>query len=145
VNGAYQNFKTLQRAAGSLGAARNDGVVSPGQLLNSIRARDTTPGKSAFAQGTAPGQQQAQAAASVLGSRLPEVGPGTAEKMALMSGAGLGWIMPAAGLGAALLTAPGQRLLQGGYGWQAAARNNPDALAALLRTAGVAGADTAQK
>lgn len=145
VNAAYQKFLTLQKAAGTIGAARKDGVVSPGQLVNAIRARDMTPNKSAFARGTAIGQQDAQNAQSVLGSHLPEVGPGTAEKMALMGGFGAGWMLPAVGIGTALLTRPGQRFLQGGYGWQAAARNNPDALAQMLRTGGVAGADTFQK
>jgi len=142
TNAAYANFKTLQKAASTIGAARNDGVVSPGQLVNAIRARDMTPGKSAFAQGTAPGQQAAQDAQKVFGSRLPEVGPGTAEKLMLVAGGGLGWMAPTAAIGGLLLTAPGQRLLQGGYGFQQWARSHPDALANALRTTAVSAADT---
>lgn len=142
VNAAYNEFKTLTKAASSNGAVNNGGNVSPQQLLTAIKARDTSAGKTAYALGTARGQQAAQNAQAVLGSRLPQVGPGTAEKLALMGGMGFGWMMPAAAIGGALLTRPGQRLMQGGYGWQAAARNNPDALAAMLRTAAVSGADT---
>lgn len=138
VNSAYANFKTLQRAAGTLGAAKQGGVVTPRQQLNAIRARDRTPDKSAFAMGKARGQQAAQSAESVLGSELPEIGPGTAEKMMLVSGLGLGWMAPSALAAAGLVTRPGQRFLQGGYGFQEAVRNNPQLLADMLRSAGVA-------
>jgi hypothetical protein len=139
VNKAYGNFKLLQRASGSLGAVRNEGIVTPLQMTNAVKAMDKTPGKSATAQGTARGQQEAQRAQRVMGSELPEVGPGTAEKMALMSGlAGLGWAAPATLAGSAFLTRPGQRLLLGGYGWQDSVRGGTDRIADVMRSAGIA-------
>jgi hypothetical protein len=67
------------------------------------------------------------------------VGPGTAEKLALMTGlAGMGWMAPTAAAGSLLLTRPGQRVMLGGYGWQQALRDNPQRLADILRSAGVA-------
>lgn len=145
VNQAYGNFKTLQRAASGLGAMRNDGVVSPQQMLNAVRAGDTTAGKSASAQGTARGQQAAQDAYKVFGSRLPEVGPGTSEAMLLgglgTAGGFTGTLIPALG-GAALFSAPGQRAMQGGYAWQAMVRAHPELAAQILRTGGNAFEDT---
>jgi hypothetical protein len=146
VNAAYGNFKTLQRASAMLGAAKNEGVVSPGQLMNSIKAGDRTAGKRAFSEGTARGQQAAQQAEGVLGSSLPEVGPGTAEKLGLLGTLGAlghfsGWTPTiAAGL---MATAPGQRFLAGGNAWQAYVRAHPDVIARYLRTAGAAGANDA--
>lgn len=142
VNAAYANFKTLQRAAGTLGAARQGGVVTPRQILNATRAADKSPGKSAFAAGRARGQQGAQTAESVLGNELPEVGPGTAEKLMLAGAFGVGWVPAAALGGLALGTRQGQRFLQGGYGFQELARRNPEMLADILRSYGVSQANT---
>lgn len=135
VNDAYANYKLLQRASSGIGAMRKEGVVTPLQMTAAVRAADRSAGKSATAQGTARGQQAAQRAQNVLGSELPEVGPGTAEKLAL---GGLGMWMGAPALGGLLLTRPGQRALMGGYGWQGALRDNPQMLADLLRSYGVA-------
>jgi len=139
VNEAYANYKLLQRASGSMGAVRNEGIVTPLQMTNAVKANDRTLGKSATTQGIARGQQEAQRAQRVLGSELPEVGPGTAEKLALMTGlAGMGWMAPTAAAGSLLLTRPGQRVMLGGYGWQQSLRDNPQRLADILRSAGVA-------
>jgi len=139
VNDAYANYKLLQRASGAMGAVRNEGVVTPLQMTNAVKAADKTPGKSATTQGIARGQQDAQRAQRVLGSELPEVGPGTAEKAALTAGLlGLGWMAPAALGGAAFLTRPGQKALMGGYGWQGGVRDATDRIADLMRSGGIA-------
>lgn len=136
VNDAYANYKLLQRASASMGAVRNEGIVTPLQMTNAVKALDKSAGKARTTQGTARGQQAAQNAQKVLGSELPEVGPGTAEKLALMGGAYT--LGPAGMAGLALLTRPGQRALQGGYGFQEAVRNRPDLLADMLRSAAAA-------
>ena len=118
INKAYAKFKTLSRAAALQGAQKQGGMVTPGQQLNAIRARDKSPDKAAFARGTAPGQQQALTAQQVYGNTLPEVGPGTAEKLMLVSGFGLPMMGMDAGATALLGTQTGQNLLMGKYGWQ---------------------------
>ena len=80
INAAYANFKQLQKAAQSP-AVQRQGVVTPNQMLSAIKATDITPGKSAFARGGARNQADVLNATRDLGSELPEVGPGTAEKL----------------------------------------------------------------
>ncbi len=81
IDSKYSEFLRVQRAAGKQGAA--DGVFSPEQLMQSIRELDKSPDKRAFARGnTVPSLlESAQQGKDVLGSRLPPVGPGTAEKL----------------------------------------------------------------
>lgn len=113
INKAYAKFKTIERAASGLGAQKAGGVVTPDQMLNSIKARDKTPDKSAFARGNAPGQQQALTAQQVYGNTLPEVGPGTAEKLLPLLGFGLPMVGADLGATALLGTQTGQRALMG--------------------------------
>lgn len=122
INQAYAKFKTIERAASTLGAQRAGGVVTPAQQLSSIRARDKTPQKSAFARGNAPGQRQALTAQEVYGSTLPEVGPGTAEKLLPIVGFGLPMMGMDLGASALLGTQTGQRFLTGGLPGQRAIR-----------------------
>jgi hypothetical protein len=142
VNRAYQRYKVLQRAGSTKGAMTHEGVVTPNQMLTAIRATDKSPNKTLTFQGRMPGQQQAQRAHDVLGSELPDVGPGTAEKLMpwLIYGGGLG--LPAMGMdsGALLLlgTPQGQRALRGDYRLQQAIARNPQVLANMMRTAGTA-------
>lgn len=138
INKAYAKFKTLERAASSLGAQKQGGVVTPAQQLNSIKARDRTPGKSAFARGNAPGQQQALTAQQVYGNELPDVGPGTAEK--LLPYLGFGLPMVGADFGGSLLlgTQSGQRALMGQLPGQAAVRQyGNEYLVPMLRQFGM--------
>lgn len=147
VNAAYANFKLLQRASGSLGAVRQEGIVTPLQMTNAVKANDRSASKVATTEGRALGQQDAQRAQRVLGSELPEVGPGTAEKMGLMGlMASGGWVAPTTtALTAAAMSRPGQRALMGGYGWQEIARKHPEVLADYLRSMGAGiGAANAQ-
>jgi len=126
INKAYAKFKTLERAAGSMGAQNAGGVVTPRQQLSSIKARDKTPDKSAFARGNAPGQQQALQANQVFGSELPEVGPGTAEKLLPLLGFGLPMMGADLGASALLGTQSGQKFLMGQLPGQAGIRKYGD-------------------
>jgi len=139
INQAYAKFKTLERAAGTLGAQKAGGVVTPAQQLNAIRARDRTPDKSAFARGNAPGQRQALTANDVYGSTLPEVGPGTAEKLLPFVGLGLPMMGMDMGATALLGTQTGQRFLMGGLpGQQPIRRLGNEYLIPALRAYGTA-------
>lgn len=121
VGKAYASFKQLQRANTSLGAQKY-GLTSPSQLLNAIKANDRTPGKSAFSGGNALNQQDVLRAERVLGNRIPEVGPGTAEKLLPLIGFGLPMLGMDAGATALLGTQTGQKFLMGGLPGQAAVR-----------------------
>lgn len=138
INKAYAKFKTLSRASSMLGAQKQGGVVTPGQQLNSIRARDRSPDKSSFARGTAPGQQQALTAQQVYGNQLPDIGPGTAEKLLPFVGMGLPMMGMDAGATALLGTQTGQNLLMGKYGWQGGVRNYSPYVIQALRNYGAA-------
>ena len=138
INKAYAKFKTLSRASSMLGAQKQGGVVTPGQQLNSIRARDKSPDKAAFSRGTAPGQQQALTAQQVYGNQLPDVGPGTAEKLLPFVGMGLPMMGMDAGATALLGTQTGQNLLMGKYGFQGGVRNYSPFLIEALRNYGAA-------
>jgi hypothetical protein len=139
IQAAYARYKTLQRAASSVGAMKQGGMVTPAQMVNAIKARDRTVNKRASAEGTAPGQQQALQAQEVLGSYLPSVGPGTAEKLAPLLGlAGVGLPFMGMDAGAALLlaTPQGQRALRGDYRLQGAVRSQAERIADLMRAYG---------
>lgn len=72
ANAAWMNFKRMQRASTSLGA--EDGVFTPEQFLNSVKAMDRSKDKAQFARGNAPGQQLAEDAKRVMGSKVPDSG-----------------------------------------------------------------------
>ena len=121
INKAYATFMQLQRATGSLGA-QTQGVTTPRQMLSAVKANDRSPGKSAFARGNALNQADVLRAEQVLGSRLPETGPGTAEKLLPVLGFGLPMVGMDMGATALLGTQTGQRFLQGALPGQAAVR-----------------------
>jgi len=138
INKAYAKFMTISRASSMLGAQKQGGVITPGQQLNAIKTRDNSPNKSAFARGTAPGQQQALTAQQVYGNQLPEIGPGTAEKLLPIVGFGLPMIGMDAGATALLGTQTGQNLLMGKYGLQGGVRKYSPYLIEALRNYGAA-------
>lgn len=121
INRAYASFMQLQRANGSLGAQKS-GLTSPAQMLNAIKANDRTPNKSAFSGGNAMNQQDVLRAERVLGNRLPDVGPGTAEKLMPFLGFGAPMLMGDMGATALLGTKTGQKFLMGGLPGQAGIR-----------------------
>lgn len=92
VNKAYANFTRLQRAAASAGA--ENGLFTPAQFSNAVRAGDTSMRKGSFAKGGAVMQDLADAGKTVLSSKVAD--SGTAGRM-LGAGAGLsaGVINPA--------------------------------------------------
>lgn len=112
INRSYTNFLQLQKAHSMMGA-QTEGLVTPRQVMSAMKSLDRSPGKAAFARGNVPNQRAVVDAERVLGSRLPEVGPGTAEKL-IMAGllsspfALMGDISTAIGA-AALATPGGQR------------------------------------
>jgi hypothetical protein len=123
INPRYQRFLQLQQAHGALGAQKA-GMVTPRQVLSAQKSLDRSPGKSAFEGGNVPGQRETLGAERVLSNVLPDVGPGTADAMALAAYA----TSPSIGfadLGATALlgTGTGQRFLAGGLPGQATARS----------------------
>lgn len=112
ANSAWANFKRVQNAGAKLGA--EDGEFTPSQFQNAVRALDKSKDKSAFARGSALGQDLGDAGKAVLGNKVPN--SGTAERL-LYGGGALGsyLINPAIPTsllgGAALYTTPSQKLL----------------------------------
>lgn len=132
INGAYTTFKQLQKANASLGA-QSQGFVTPRQMLSAIKSGDKSLDKAAFSRGNMPNQSEMLAAENVMGSTLPDVGPGTAEKVLpwlLASGVAGGGAVGGVGLAAlpiaagALATRTGQKFLTGTLPGQGAIRMN---------------------
>jgi hypothetical protein len=116
INRGYANFATFRTAAGKVGT--DEGVFTPAQLQNAVRANDKSVGKARFASGNALMQDLSDAGKSALPSSIPD--SGTARRL-LTGGIIGGGALPlgvapealAATLGlASLYTRPGQNLLQ---------------------------------
>lgn len=122
---AYAMFRTVTRAAGARGS--QGGIFSPEGLASANFARSVEMQR---ATGSGLLSNEAEAARNVLGSSIPQVGPGTAER--LLTTAALGGAVPyalghpaAAGGALATLAAlraaytkPGISFLTGAYPWQ---------------------------
>lgn len=121
LNKSYTAFKPIQRANSMLGA-QTQGVFSPSQVLNAIKAGDRTPGKAAFSRQKMPLQKEVLEAQKVLGSSIPEVGPGTAEKL-LASNQGWREAIGDYVRQGLYTTNPGQKFLLGEYGIQSPIAN----------------------
>lgn len=76
---AYAGFKRMQRAASSVAA--DQGVFTPAQLHNAVKALDKSAGKGAFARGDAMLQDLSETAKSVMTEKIPD--SGTAGRLAL--------------------------------------------------------------
>ena len=72
VNTGWANLKRVQRAASSLGA--QEGLFTPAQLTNAVKALDKSKDKRAFSEGAALMQDLAEAAKSSLPSTVPDSG-----------------------------------------------------------------------
>lgn len=113
INGAYANLLRIERATSALGA--KEGVFSPAQLQNAVKAMDPSKGKRAFARGGAMLQDLSEAGETVLGAKVPDSGT----PFRAMVGGGLlggaGFIEPTipmvGGALAGLYTRPGQNAL----------------------------------
>lgn len=77
INEAYANYARLRRASSAVGA--EEGVFTPAQLLNAVKAEDKTVGKAGFAQGNALLQDLAESGKTVLGQKVPN--SGTADRL----------------------------------------------------------------
>ena len=89
ANAAHRNMRGVRIATASTGAAGNQGVFMPSQLLSGIRSADKSPDKLNFARGNLPLQKYAQAAQEILPSKMPDSGtPGRLMRSGLL-GAGL--------------------------------------------------------
>jgi uncharacterized protein YbjQ (UPF0145 family) len=72
ANAGWAEFKRMQRAASMQGA--KDGVFSPEQYMNAVKALDPSKDKGAFARGTALGQQFGSDALRLMGGTVPDSG-----------------------------------------------------------------------
>lgn len=111
VNAGYANFLRSVRAASSVGA--EDGVFSPAQLHNAVKALDPSRNHKKFATGTALMQDVSAAGKKVLGDKIPN--SGTADRLGAMAALNPNtWPYIAAGIPASLLyTGPGQTMTAG--------------------------------
>jgi len=123
IDTAYANFKRVQKAGSSVAA--EDGMFSPAQLHNAVKASDKSKDKARFSEGGALMQDLSGAAKASLGSKIND--SGTAGRIGLglgtlgvAGGAGAMLsspvLLPVAGSllgGAAMYTSPMQSLLRG--------------------------------
>jgi len=106
INAAFANYARIRQAASSTATGAREGVFTPAQLAQAVRAMDKSAGKGASATGNALMQDLAEQGTNVLGSKVPD--SGTAGRLALGAGAATagatGTLIPSlAGLGAATL------------------------------------------
>jgi len=89
VDRGYAKFKASSKA--SLYSAKNQGVYTPAQKLQAIKARDKSKDKQRTASGQARGQKEAEAVESVIGNTEPDSGSAgrIATMEAILGGAGI--------------------------------------------------------
>lgn len=114
INTGWANFKRVQNAAAKVGS--DEGVFTPAQLQNAVRALDKSKDKARFAEGNALMQDLSGAAKSQMGGKIAD--SGTAGRLMLGGGAlGAAMVNPLipAGLlaGAAAYTPAMQSMLRG--------------------------------
>lgn len=139
INQGYANFKRIQRAASSVGA--QDGVFTPAQLQQAVKALDRSKDKARFAQGDALMQDLTDAGKARLAQTVPD--SGTPFRLATMATLGAGALNPliplSALVGAAGYSKAGQKAIT------ALLTKRPDManqLAAVLRSKGAPAART---
>jgi len=144
IDTGYANYKRVQNAASKVGA--EEGVFSPAQLQNAVRATDKSKDKAKFAKGEALMQDLSESGKTVLGNKVPDSGTPyrTMAAMLASGGAGLsGYPGIAAGLAAApvMYSTAGQKMMAallakrpaGAQNFAEQVRNNQQArMAALL-------------
>lgn len=72
IDTGYANFKRVERASAALGA--EEGVFSPAQLQNAVKAMDKSKDKREFAKGEAYMQDLSESAKTALGNKVPDSG-----------------------------------------------------------------------
>lgn len=86
IDTGYANFKRVERAASSLGA--EEGIFSPAQLQNAIKAMDKSKDKGQFAQGQALMQDLSESAKTALGNKVPDSGTPYRSMVAALAASG---------------------------------------------------------
>jgi hypothetical protein len=86
IDTGYANFKRVERAAASLGA--EEGIFSPAQLQNAIKAMDKSKDKGQFAQGQALMQDLSESAKTALGNKVPDSGTPYRSMIAALAASG---------------------------------------------------------
>lgn len=144
INTGYANFKRVQNAASKLGA--EEGIFSPAQLQNAVRAMDKSKDKARFAEGKALMQDLSESGKTVLGSKVPDSGTPYRTMAAILASGGAG-VSGYPGIAAGLAASPvmyssgGQKMMAallakrpaGAQNFAEQVRNNQQArLAALL-------------
>lgn len=72
IDKGYANFKRVERASAGLGA--EEGIFSPAQLQNAVKAMDRSKDKGKFAKGDALMQDLSESAKTALGNKVPDSG-----------------------------------------------------------------------
>ncbi len=72
IDKGYANFKRVERASAGLGA--EEGIFSPAQLQNAVKAMDKSKDKGRFAKGEALMQDLSESAKTALGNKVPDSG-----------------------------------------------------------------------
>jgi hypothetical protein len=89
IDTGYANFKRVERASAALGA--EEGIFSPAQLQNAVKAMDRSKDKGKFAKGEAFMQDLSESAKTALGNKVPDSGtPYRALVAALAASGGAG-------------------------------------------------------
>jgi hypothetical protein len=104
IDTGYANFKRVERAAASLGA--EEGIFSPAQLQNAVKAMDRSKDKGQFAQGGALMQDLSESAKTALGNKVPDSGTPYRSMMAALAASGGAGAMGMPGVAAALIASP---------------------------------------
>ena len=86
IDTGYANFKRVERAASALGA--EDGIFSPAQLQNAVKAMDRSKDKGQFAQGQALMQDLSESAKTALGNKVPDSGTPYRSMVAALAASG---------------------------------------------------------
>lgn len=104
IDTGYANFKRVERAAAGLGA--EEGIFSPAQLQNAVKAMDRSKDKRQFAQGQALMQDLSESAKTALGNKVPDSGTPYRSMMAALAASGGAGAMGMPGIAAALIASP---------------------------------------
>jgi hypothetical protein len=104
IDTGYANFKRVERAAASLGA--EEGIFSPAQLQNAIKAMDKSKDKGQFAQGQALMQDLSESAKTALGNKVPDSGTPYRSMMAALAASGGAGVAGFPAIAASLVASP---------------------------------------
>ena len=89
LNAGYATLVQAEKAAGSVGAAKNNGMFTPAQFSNAVSALNSSARKRAVARGTALNQDLSDAAIETLPSQTPDSGTARRAMVGLMAGGGV--------------------------------------------------------